>query len=84
MDNSTPTQIHGHEVIALMQQSGVTYNRSTLIEAILRRFGLEARFHTCSAEDMSADELVDLLAVKGKFMGTPEAFTVNPERLCRH
>ncbi len=84
MPDSTPTQIHGHEVIALMQQSGLLYTRSSLIEAITARFGLEARFHTCSAAEMTADELVDLLAVKGKFIGTPEAFTVNPARLCRH
>ena len=78
------TQIHGHEVIALMRECDRTYTRESLREAIIARFGPDARFHTCSAAELTAEGIIDFFAAKGKFMGTPEAFAFNHERVCRH
>ena len=78
------TQIHGHEVIDLMRESDRTYTRDSLREAIIARFGPAARFHTCSTADLTADGIIEFFAAKGKFMGTPEAFAFNPERVCQH
>ena len=37
---------------------GNTYeNKESLIKAIKNKFGAEERFYTCSAEDLSAEEL---------------------------
>ncbi len=79
------TQIHGHDVIAMMMESPVPYTRDSLTQAIIARFGAETRFYTCSAEGMSAVELVEFLESRGKFMPAGDlGFQVNPERVCKH
>jgi len=78
------TQVHGHEVIAMMTASSQPYTRDSLTAAILERFGPDARFFTCSAEGMTGPELIALLEAKGKFMPAPGGFAINPERVCRH
>lgn len=52
------SSIHGHEVLQMMLASGESWTVASLEAAIRRRFGEEARFHTCSAENLSAAELV--------------------------
>ena len=59
--------IHGHEVLNMMIESGEQYSNASLEAAITARFGEQARFHTCSAADMSAAELVAFLAAKGSW-----------------
>ncbi len=46
--------IHGHEVLNMMIESGEQYTHTSLEAAIKARFGERARFHTCSASDMTA------------------------------
>ncbi|XEH17817.1 YecH family protein [Edwardsiella tarda] len=64
--------------------SATPYTRETLIAAIAQRFGADARFHTCSATDLSAAELVDLLAARGKFVPADGGFTTQANKICRH
>lgn len=78
------TQIHGHEVIEMMIESDRTYTRDTLQTAIIDRFGADARFHTCSAENMDASALIEFLAQRGKFTDRDGGFCINPDRICRH
>ena len=77
-------QIHGHDVLDFMIASGESYTRASLANAIVAKFGAEARYHTCSAAGMTAGELVALLASKGKFRGSEAGFTVNTENVCHH
>lgn len=77
-------QIHGHEVLEMMVNSGRGYSRESLRQSILERFGPEARFHTCSADDMTADELIDFLAARGKFVEATAGFRADPARICQH
>lgn len=58
--------IHGHEVLQMMIASGEPYSTASLEAAIIARFGADARFHTCSAENLSAAELVAFLQKKGE------------------
>lgn len=76
--------IHGHAVIEMMLTSGIRYTRDTLREAIHSCFGEETRFYTCSAENMSADDLIDFLANRGKFIEEGEQFTFNEQKKCNH
>lgn len=48
--------IHGHDVLNMMIESGERYTEESLVEAIHARFGEAARFHTCSASEMTAAE----------------------------
>ncbi|VTN10022.1 putative metal-binding protein [Raoultella terrigena] len=57
--------IHGHEVLQMMIASGEAYSVASLEAAIVARFGDEARFHTCSGENLTAGELVRFLQNKG-------------------
>lgn len=65
---------------------GNTYeNKESLIKAIIDKFGAEELFYTCSAEDLSAEELVDFLYERNKFRVTENGnFTVNTSQICDH
>ncbi|MGY5956581.1 YecH family metal-binding protein [Kosakonia sp. BK9b] len=76
--------IHGHEVLNMMISSGEHYSHESLVAAIVARFGAEARFHTCSAEGMTAKELVLFLAAKGKFIPVEEGFSTQESKICPH
>ena len=75
---------HGHEVLHMME--GHSYpTRESLIEAIIHRFGPEELFYTCSAEGMTAAELVDFLEARGKFMPAGgDGFTADASKICNH
>jgi len=76
--------IHGHEVMRMMIQSQEIYTRDSLRTAIHDTFGMESRFHTCSAENMTADELIDFLNARGKFLQEDTGFVTNSELICDH
>ena len=77
-------QIHGHEVMNLMLQSGKTYTRSSLLADIVTRFGADARFCTCSAQNLTPDGIIDFLQAKGKFVPAEDGFQTSPDLMCRH
>lgn len=58
------TSIHGHELMNWMLPKGRMEQEAFWGEA--RALFGEARFHTCSAEGMTLEQLVEFLAGKGK------------------
>ena len=74
--------IHGHEVMRRVIESGETYTQNTLRTAISDWFGGTARFHTCSTENMTADELIFFLAERRKFTSNDAGFRVNEDEIC--
>lgn len=77
-----PASIHGHEVLQMMLAAGKQYTKASLRADILARFGDEARFHTCSAENLTADELIEFLDGRGKFTGDGAGFNTEPTKIC--
>ncbi len=69
------------EMMLLMGQS---FTRDTLHRAIVDKFGPEARFYTCSAENMTADQLIDFLKSRGKFVEKGDGFNTSAEKICNH
>lgn len=69
---------HGHEVLAMMQ--GHSYTEKSLLEAIIEKFGAEDRFYTCSAENLTAQGLIDFLKEHGKFCRWMPASRSTPAR----
>ncbi len=68
-----------------MMEGNSYANRQELVEAIISKFGPDERFYTCSAEDMTAAELVDFLEARGKFMPAESlGFTVDKTKVCNH
>lgn len=78
------SSVHGHRVLEMMIASNESYTVESLINAIHSRFGQDARFHTCSRQDLTAAELVDFLAAKGKFLPANSGFTTHVEKICKH
>ena len=81
MENSN-NDIHGHEVMRMMLESGEMYDEKRLELAIHARFGESARFCTCSASGMTARQLIEFLAARGKFIPTSEGFSTDPTKIC--
>ena len=75
---------HGHQVMHFMLENGGSFTKQSLLDAVNTRFGADARFHTCSAEGMTARELIDLLEAKGKFVATDGGFNTQSDRICSH
>ena len=76
--------VHGHEVMEMMISSKKQFTKESLEQAIAEKFGSHARFYTCSAEDMTAKELIDFLDSRGKFNGSDEGFATDPDKICNH
>lgn len=76
--------VHGHDVLTMMIDSGKQYTEQSLVAAIIARFGEEARFHTCSASELTAAELVVFLAAKGKFIPQESGFSTHESKICKH
>ncbi|MFI3281613.1 MAG: YecH family metal-binding protein [Rikenellaceae bacterium] len=74
-------QIHAHEILRMME--GNNYTTASLKEAIINKFGPEARFNTCSAEGMDAAEIINFLAAKGKFKSSECGFTMDISKVCK-
>ena len=68
----------------MMVDAGTTYTRESLRSAIIERFGSEARFFTCSADSMNADQLIEFLEQRGKFIEAGDGFKTEPEKICNH
>jgi len=77
-------QIHGHEVIQMMLQSGKAYTRTSLLTDIVATFGPDSRFFTCSAENLTAEGIIDFLQAKGKFVPCEAGFQTSPDLRCNH
>jgi probable metal-binding protein len=76
--------IHGHEVMKMMVEANTTYSVESLKTAINDKFGAEARFYTCSAENLTAEELIAFLEQRGKFIAQKEGFSTSADKICNH
>ena len=77
-------QIHGHEVMQMMLESGKAYTRASLLIDIVARFGPSSRFFTCSAENLTPEGIIDFLEAKGKFLAGEEGFQTSADLMCKH
>ena len=80
----TNTDVHGHEVMRMMLESGQPFDEAGLESAIIKRFGSETRFCTCSASGMTAKELIAFLAERGKFVPSGQGFSTDAGKICDH
>lgn len=76
--------LHGHEVLEWLLGLERPLPLDALAGAIEERFGAETRFHTCSAEGLTARELVALFVRKGKLVPAGEGLAPDRARICDH
>lgn len=79
-----PEQIHGHEVMKMMIESKKVYTHDSLRTDIVKTFGENTRFYTCSAENMTPDELIAFLNSRDKFLDRDGGFNTDPDKICDH
>ncbi|QFU23361.1 YecH family protein [Shewanella eurypsychrophilus] len=76
--------IHGHQVMELMLTLGKAVTREELKILMHEHFGESAHYHTCSASEMNASTLIELLEKKGKFIESAEGIETAANRICSH
>ena len=59
-------QTHGHDIIAIVDGCPEGISATALADRVARDFGTETRFFTCSAEDMTLEELLLFLVERNK------------------
>lgn len=75
--------VHGRHVLQMVIASERSWSRAELQQALVEEFG-EVPFHTCSAQGMSTDELIELFLTKGKMIETADGITVDLSKMCSH
>jgi probable metal-binding protein len=78
------TQVHGSAVRQMVNESTENYTRESLLSAIIEKFGENTRFYSCSAENMTADELLSFFEGNGKLSGDDYTFAEGPGHKCSH
>ena len=81
---SSCNEVHGHEVMKMMLESGEQYDVQRLEEAIIARFGESTRFYTCSASGMTARQLIEFLETRNKFVSIGSGFSTDASKICDH
>ncbi|MCL1048323.1 YecH family protein [Shewanella abyssi] len=76
--------IHGHQVMELMLQHGQSLSQEALKALMHKTFGADAHYHTCSAQEMNAEELIAFLEKKGKFIHSEAGIATAADRICNH
>ncbi|MGD7652095.1 MAG: YecH family metal-binding protein [Verrucomicrobiales bacterium] len=76
--------IHGHEVMHLIAGSSESRSRQDWVSVIEEKFGASARFHTCSAENLSVGQLLDFLEERGKFASRDGGVRIDRGDICDH
>lgn len=77
-------EIHGHEVIRIVSSHPEGISPENLADAVSRQFGQDARFFTCSAENMSLGELLSFLADRGKIELRGDLVFPGGSKPCEH
>ena len=76
--------IHAHEVMHMMLEQNEIFSRESLGQAIIERFGANARFHSCSASGMDVHAVIDFLESRGKFVARDDGFNTAKDKICNH
>ena len=76
--------IHAHEVMHMMLELNRDFSRETLAQAIVDRFGADARFCSCSADNMDVDAVIAFLESRGKFVAREDGFNTAADKICNH
>ncbi len=79
-----PQSIHGHEVLEAILAHPGPVARAELAARMAEAHGADARYHTCSADDMPFDGLMAFLLERGKITETAAGVVAHREEMCQH
>lgn len=74
--------VHGHDVLHLIidEEPSPEQLRARCAEL----FGADAVYHTCSAEDMDLEGLLQFLRAREKIAEVDGRITADPAKMCNH
>lgn len=75
-------EVHVHEILQMMAASERGFTRDSLEQAVLEKFGDDARFTTCSCSGMTAKGVVEFIEARGKLMGPEDDLRLDPAKQC--
>ena len=76
--------VHGRKVLKMVLESEKALPREQLIQAMEAQFGADSQFHTCSVQELSANDLLELFLGKGKLVEGAEGITADASKMCSH
>jgi probable metal-binding protein len=76
--------IHGHDVMHMIAETQTALPKAAWVSVVEKKYGQSARFHTCSAKNLNASELIDFIQARGKFNGSPQAMSLDASAICNH
>lgn len=79
-----PGSVHGHAILNLLIEAREPLTRDALRQIAAEEFGPDARYHTCSADSMSFDDLIAFLCRRGKVTEQGGRLIVHAEEMCSH
>jgi len=68
----------------MIADSKLVLPKDEWVNKIGEKFGEAARFHTCSARNMTASELLDFLGKRGKLTGDAAGVSLETSAICNH
>jgi len=77
-------EVHAHEIMHMMLEHDEGFSRESLAQAITKRFGEDARFHSCSEDGMDVDAVINFLESRGKFVARDDGFNTAQGKICNH
>ena len=78
------TPIHGHEIIHLVSSQPDGLSIAQLTETVAKQFGSSPRFFTCSAENLTLDELLAFLNEREKVRLLGDSVYPGKSPACNH
>lgn len=79
-----PERVHGHAVLEILLAAPSPMTRAALLQTTEEEFGADARYHTCSADDMTIEELLQFLLERRKITEADGYLTAHREEMCDH
>ncbi len=76
--------VHGHEILRLLLETPEPLTQAELRGIAAREFGADARYHTCSAAEMTLDDLIVFLMGRGKLSESDGRLIVHRREICNH
>lgn len=80
----TTQNVHGHDVLHLVQEASPALTRGELLVEATGRWGADARFCTCSIEGMTLEELLTFLMSRGKIVEVAGKLTTDISKICEN
>lgn len=76
--------VHGHEVLDLIASANPPMTIAAFEAEANRRWGAQARYHTCSVSGMKLPELMSFLLSRGKIVEHNGLLATDPGKICNH